>query len=114
MKLYHPNLRKSLTVAVQHNQTRYHQHGVPVELQGRAVPGETAAPPFVPQTHAHHAGQAQAQAQQEAYVEAHDGPHLVEICRLNRREEQSQNERGGRTSVVVRQAECRVADSIPT
>lgn len=59
-------LKKALTVAVQHDQTRYHQDGVPVELQGRAVPGEAAAPLSVPQAHTHHAGQAQAQAEQVA------------------------------------------------
>lgn len=74
--LHDPNLKtKTLTVAVQHDQTRHHQDGVPVELQSRAVPGETAAPPAVPHAHTHHAGQAEAQAQRVAYVEAHDGPH---------------------------------------
>lgn len=57
---------------------------MPVELHGRAVPGETAAPPAVPQAHAGHAGQAQAQAQQVARVEAHNGPHPGQMWRLNR------------------------------
>lgn len=90
--LYDPNVKiKSLTVAVQHNQTRYHQDGVPVELQTRAVPGETAAPLAVPHAHTHHAGQAEAQAQRVAYVETQDGPHPGEIWRLNQPKEQNNN-----------------------
>lgn len=79
--------KKAPTVAIQHNQACHHQHRMPVELQRRPVPGKTAPPPAVPQTHAHHAGQTEAQAQQVAHVEAHDGRHSAEVWRLNQWEE---------------------------
>lgn len=75
---------KPPTNAVHHHQTCDHEDGVPVELQGRAVPGEPAAPPAAPHAHANHGGQAEAQAQQVAHVEDDDGPHRGALGRLER------------------------------
>lgn len=69
---------EALTVTVEHHQPRHHQDGVPVELQVRAIPGQTATPPDIPETHAGHAGHTQTDQQQVTHVEARGGPHLGE------------------------------------
>lgn len=67
--------KEIFTIAIQHQHTSYHQDRVPVELKGRAIPGETTTPLAVPETHTRHTGQTQAQAQKIPYVEAGNGPH---------------------------------------
>lgn len=90
---------KSLTYTVHNHQTRDHQDGVPVELQGRAVPGEPASPLAAPHAHTNHAGQTEAEAQQVGRVEHHEGPHPGGICRLKRSAVSGQTVRHGADSV---------------
>lgn len=61
----HSTLHTLLTCPIEHHHARHHQHRVPVEHLGAAIPSEAPAPVLAPGTHKGHAHEAQ-EAQEEA------------------------------------------------
>lgn len=56
----HPTPHALLTCSIQHQHACHHQHRVPVEHVGAAIPGEATSPVLAPRTDKGHAAQPQA------------------------------------------------------